>query len=441
MRPIGIGLAAALVLAALVPAAVISAPKAAPPAVSEAARKQGMAEAPAAAAAAGITCQVTDARFVGKQADAKTKSVTNYYEVDCDQGLGFVLQVPLAPGSKPGAFSCVEANTPQPDGKPSALPCVLPGNADPKSDLAPLIAKAGVACTPEAARGIGQSPTNTYLEVSCQSGVGYVLQAGAPAVPSSPVVANDCLVYDQGEGNIKCVLKDKAARLTVVDQYVTAANNGCTVKDRRFVGLSQAGSTFYEAACQDGKGYMYKVDKGQLSQTFPCEKASTIMGGCELVDAKEAETAQAGLYTKLAKAAGFACDVSKYGPFPSPPGKDVVELACSNRPDGAVGIFGGPGDKSLVVDCARAPMVGFKCGFTKPVFTAVTEDLKKQGKTECQVSAVRVIGKTAKGTTFLETACADGLKGYILEYATDTLTPVAVTGCAFSKDCKLPGNT
>lgn len=440
MRRIGIGLAAALIVAALVPAVVMSAPKKVE-AVSEAQRKAGMAEAPAVATAAGITCQVTDARLVGKNTDPKTKVSTSYYEIDCDKGLGFILSAPV--GGKATAFTCIEANTPQPDGKPSSLPCVLPGNADPKADTAPLLAKAGVSCTPEAARGIGQSATNTFLEVACQGGQGFVLQAAAPANPDGAVVANDCLVYDNGEGNIKCILHDKASRMAVMDQYVTAANNGCVVKDKRFVGLAQTGAAFWESSCQDGKGYIYKVEKGQLAQTFPCEKAQGILGGCELTDAKEAETAQAGLYTSLSKKAGFDCAVSKYGPFPSPAGKDVVELACSNRPDGGVGIFAGPGQPSMVVDCARAPMVGYKCSFSKPAdaYKFVTADLKKMGKDSCTVSNVRLIGKSVKGTTFLETACSDGLKGYVIEYNTaPTLEPVSATGCAFTKDCKLPGN-
>ena len=227
-----------------------------------------------------------------------------------------------------------------------------------------------------------------------------------------------------------------------MDTYVTAANNGCVPKERRYVGLSQGGATYWEASCQDGKGYIYKIEKNQLSQAVSCEKASGILGGCELTDTKEAETAQAGLYTKLSQKAGFDCQVTKYAPFPSPAGKDVVELVCSNRPDGGVGIFAGPNDKSVVVDCARAPIVGYRCSFTKPAdaYKIVTDDLKKMGKTECAVSNIRVLGKTAKGTTFLETACADGLKGYILEYTSEPLAPVGVVGCAFSKDCKLPGN-
>lgn len=64
MRPKVLGLAAALLVAALAPATVISAPKDAPK-VSAAERKQGMAEAPALVQAAGLNCQVSDARFVG----------------------------------------------------------------------------------------------------------------------------------------------------------------------------------------------------------------------------------------------------------------------------------------------------------------------------------------------------------------------------------------
>ena len=238
-------------------------------------------------------------------------------------------------------------------------------------------------------------------------------------------------------------LRDKAARLAVIDTYAAAANNGCAVKDKKYVGQSQAGSAFFEVACNDGKGYMYKVDGGKLAQTYECAKASNIMGGCTLTDAKEAMMEQNGLYTRLAKDAKFDCEVSKYAPFPGPAGKDVVELACSNRPDGGVGIFGTPKTSDQVIDCARAPIAGYRCSFSKPesAYKVVTADLKKLGKNECEVSATRVVGKTAKGTTFMEVACADGLKGYIIEYQPQPLNALTVIGCAFTKDCKLPGNT
>lgn len=440
MRPIAIGLAAVLAMAAFAPAAISQSKKGEE--ITEKARTQGMAEAPALASAAGVACKVTDARFIGKVADKKAKTTTNFYEVDCDQGLGFVVQA-IEGQPKPSVFTCVEANAPGADGKPSSLACKLPGNADPKSDLAPLIAAAKVTCTPEQVRGIGQSATATFFEVQCQgSGQGYVLKTSAPADPGKPVEASDCMLYDDAETNIKCTLRDKAARLAVIDTYAAAANNGCAVKDKKYVGQSQAGSAFFEVACNDGKGYMYKVDGGKLAQTYECAKASNIMGGCTLTDAKEAMMEQNGLYTRLAKDAKFDCEVSKYAPFPGPAGKDVVELACSNRPDGGVGIFGTPKTNDQVIDCARAPIAGYRCSFSKPesAYKVVTADLKKLGKNECEVSATRVVGKTAKGTTFMEVACADGLKGYIIEYQPQPLNALTVIGCAFTKDCKLPGN-
>jgi hypothetical protein len=271
-----------------------------------------------------------------------------------------------------------------------------------------------------------------------------VLKTGSPPDISKPAEATDCLLYDDADTNIKCTLRDAAARIAVVDTYAAQANNGCAVKEKRYVGQSQSGSAFFEAACTDGKGYMYKVDSGKVTQTYECAKASMIMGGCTLTNAKEAMTEQNGLYSRLAKGANFDCNVSKYALFPAPPGKEVVELACDNRPDGGVGIFGGPNDKPQVISCAYAPVAGYRCSFTKPEtgFKTLTADLKKLGKSECEVSASRVVGKTAKGTTFVEVACADGLKGYVIEYQPQpTISAINVIGCAFAKDCKLPGNS
>ncbi|MFN3432602.1 MAG: hypothetical protein ACK46X_21975, partial [Candidatus Sericytochromatia bacterium] len=142
MRPFAIGLAAALALGALVPAAVISAPKESKdkPKVDAKAREAGMKEAPAIMQALNANCTVTDARLIG--ADKKTN--TSYYEVACQDSIGFAL---LAKKDEaPQAFTCLESNVPAADGKPSALACILPGNADPKAGLKPFIAKSGVAC-------------------------------------------------------------------------------------------------------------------------------------------------------------------------------------------------------------------------------------------------------------------------------------------------------
>jgi hypothetical protein len=436
MRPIGWGLAAALIVAVLVPAAVLSAPKGAD--ISKAAREQGMKEAPAAVQAAGLTCQVSDARFIGKGTDPKTHIAVTYYEVACGQNEGYILSQTSASTS---SFSCIElAPEPGHAAKEGALSCELPGNADPKAQLQPLLAKAGISCTPDKARGIGQTKTNTLIEVACQSGEGYIILASAPIDPAKEVQAQNCLNFDDADTNVKCTLTTKADRLAVADRYAQSANNGCVVKDRRFLGSTKDGADYYEASCQDGKGYIYKVSAGKVAETYGCAQAQGILGGCTLTDTRQATADQAALYTKLAHAAGSTCDVDHYAPFPNRGADEVVEMACKNG-TGAIGIFPASG-KGQVVDCARAVAIGYKCSLTKDSgYAALTEDLRKFNQKTCQVSNARVMGKTPKGTVMVEVACADGFKGYVIEYSAEpTVTAVGATGCAFAGGCKLPGN-
>ncbi len=440
-RAIGAGavaLVVALMAALTMPTMAVSQKKA-PPAVSDAARKAGMAKAPAVVQGAGLPCQISDARLIGEDKKAKTA----YYEVACGTGaMGYVLSA--AEAGPVTAYSCIEANTPPAPGQPPSAPCMLPGNDNPKALLQPLLKTAGMDCIPEQARGIGQTKSNTYVEVACQGGAGYILVASVPFDTAKPAQAQNCLMYDDAETNIKCGIGDKAARLMIVDKYVTAANNACAVKDRRFVGMSKDGASFYEASCQDGKGYIYKASAaGALTETYECAKATQILGGCELTDARAALTEQAALYTKLVTGAGSKCDVEKYALFPTRnPREEVVELVCK---DGSGGVLiSTAGQKSQMLACGRAPVAGFKCSMSKdPGYADLTADLKKQrADTTCVVSNSRVIGKTEKGTTFVEVACSDKLKGYVIEYqSTPTVSAIAATGCAFAGNCKLPGNT
>lgn len=439
MRSKGFGLMLALIVAALAPAAVYSAPKEAPK-VSEAQRKQGMAQAPAIIQSAGLNCQVSDARFVG-QAPADKKAGTparSFYEVACQPGsMGYILQA--AEGGPTLAYSCIEADTPQEAGKPPALPCILPGNADPKAALVAPLKSAGVQCTPTEARGIGQTKTQSFYEVACQEGSGYVVIASAPFDASKKIQAQNCLNFDDTNGNIKCTLTTKAQRLAALDRYAAAANNGCVVKDRRFVGTAQDGADYYEASCQDGKGYIYKVADGALAQSWDCGHAANILGGCQLTDSRQAQSDEAALYTKLAHEAGSNCQVTKYADFPMRGKDEVVELVCGDG-NSAIGIFPATG-KGQVLDCGHALVEGYKCSLGKVDYAPLTADLKKFNYKECTVSDARPAAKTPKGTILVEVACADGLPGYMIEYNPNPVVAVGATGCRFAGGCKLPGNT
>jgi hypothetical protein len=128
-------------------------------------------------------------------------------------------------------------------------------------------------------------------------------------------------------------------------------------------------------------------------------------------------------------------------------GKEVVELACSNRPDGGIAIFSArAGDPSVIYDCARSELEGYRCGLSKPAaaYSKLTADLKTLGKTTCQVSNARAVGVTADRRGYMEVACADGLPGYMIEYSVAPLAPKTTVACSDAKGisggCTLAGN-
>lgn len=458
MRRIGWGLVGALLFAIAAPAASwAAAPKAAPAAtVSKDARDKGMAAAPGLISAGGIDCDLADARLIGEGSDPKTKAKQTLYEIACKNNEGMLV---MKKADAVSAYSCLQADQPGPDGKPGATQCILPANADPKAQLAPYLQKAGLtSCTPEKARAIGQNDTNTFFEVACANGNGgYILETTSPMDPAKAVVANPCIMIPEG-GNISCTLTDRAAQLAVVDKLNGQANKNCTIKEggRGFLAATQNGKYYYEEACQDGKGYLLvESANGSLDQVIPCAEADPYFGGCKLTDARQAKTEQAGLYTQLAKKAGFNCDVAGYAPLPGSSiaqGDEVVELKCSNRPDGAVAFFPPSGSQQAgFYNCAVSELLGYRCVLTKAsaAYPALTEALKAVGKTSCTVSEARDVGVSAADKkAFVEVGCSDGLQGYMLQYSfapPAPLTPQTAIICAqassISGGCTLPGNT
>jgi hypothetical protein len=302
---------------------------------------------------------------------------------------------------------------------------VLPGNADPKAGLLPYIAKSGKTCTPDKVRPIGHSATKTVFELACHEGPGFVLVTSSPPRLDKDVELDPCISFDQN-GSIKCELTDRAAQLAVVDQLAAKSGKPCVVKDRAYIGATKDGSNYFEVACQDGKGYVLEqAANGSLEKTIDCANADFLNGGCKLSDARQAKTAP------------FSINV---------PGKEVVELTCSNRPDGAVAVFAATAAGSVFYDCAHSELVSFRCSLSKPeaAYSSLTAELKALGKNSCVVSKARMVGITADRHGYTEVACADGLQGYMIEYTLDPITPKATILCAEAKGiaggCSLPGN-
>jgi hypothetical protein len=454
MRLIQIGLAAALMLSALAPSGAWAADKAPPaPTVSKDDRAKGMAAAPGLITAGNLDCQLADARRLGDSVDPKTKVKSTLYELACTGNEGVVIdQVGDQP---PQVFTCLESGVPRPDGKPNPTRCILPGNADPKAALLPYIAKSSVPCTPDNVRPLGHSSTATVFELVCHESVGgYILQTSAPPRLDKPVIMNPCIGFSE-TGNVKCTLTDRATQLQVVDRLIAQSGKPCTIKadGRSFVGVAQSGKMYYEVACADGKGYILEQSPaGVFEKAIDCLEADAIAGGCKLTDTRQAKTDQNNLYSKLAKKAGYNCEVSGYAPLPLtadiPAHSEVVEVTCANRPDGAIAVFpASSSETATVYDCAHSELEGYRCSLSKPsaAYGKLTEELVSFGKKSCTVSNARAVGVTADKKGYTEVACSDGLQGYMIEYDVKPLKMRTVIVCSEAKGiaggCTLPGNT
>jgi hypothetical protein len=444
MRPIRLGLLAALIVAVMAPAVAMAqrlptsgGGKAAAAPVTADSRKAGMKDAPALLQAAGNTCALSDARLAGTVApDKKTGTLGGkVYEVACGEGsVGFIAMANVT--GPPVLLSCVLNNYPADMSAAPPNPCILPTNADLRPAMVAFAKKAKVPCDPDRIRGIGANASSTFYEVSCPDGAGYiVIGASSPLDVGKPATMANCLAYDATDTALKCMLNPPAKRLAAEDHIASLANK-CEPKDRRYIGLLTDNTEGYEFACGDGKGYIYKINStGAVAETLDCAKVSA--GNCTLTDTRAATAEQAGLYSKLAKNAGSTCQVTKYAIFPTAGDKEVVEMVCGDGA-GAIGMFPATG-KGMVLDCGHALVAGYKCTLGKVDYAGLTADLRKFDKKECTVSSVGQPLKAPDGTIRLEVACSDGLPGYMIQFA-DPQNPKEAVACSFAGNCVLPTN-
>ncbi len=279
MRPIIIGLIAAM-MAATLPAAALAAigPKAAAPKgpdISADQKAAGMKAAPKLIVAAGLPCDLAEARFIGQAPDAKTKQPVKYYEVGCKGSLGYII-VDNGPKTPPVWEVCPKVDRyDKLTGKPYPGACWLPENQDDAAQVAPFVAKTSTPCVVSKARGIGHSDTAAYFEVACSDGRGYVIQTSAPPDPTKDVKMESCLRYPPG-GQVNCTLTSYDDQMKIVDTYAAQSGKGCTVKDRRYIGEDEKDHTsFFEISCADGKGYMLDVDAAGKVNAIPATRRST----------------------------------------------------------------------------------------------------------------------------------------------------------------------
>ncbi len=397
--------------------------------------EKGAKDGPVVVTASGVACTPDQIVWHGGGKDKVNPKVdVNAYEASCKEGLGYVF-IQNSDQPKPTSYDCFTAI-----GSPQA--CFLPGNADPKMGLAMRAATLGRTCAVKDARYIGTSTSTgaSYYELACQAGAGFRLTLAADKVE-----ATDCLALIDSPN--ECKLTSRAEASSSLAPALAASGKTCPLKEARFVGTAAGGETYYEVACSDGPGFMLAVDdKLGFKRAIDCSKAQGLGGGCKLTDTVVAETADIAAYTKLAAKAGYPCQVAKYRFIGTDKqNREVVEVACTNRPDGALALFADGAGKSEILDCVRAGSLAQECRLSSPsaVYGKYTAVLASKGKTSCKVSGARFIGTNEKGD-YIETACSDGLPGWVITLVPGTDTATDLLACKQAAgtglQCKLPGN-
>jgi hypothetical protein len=419
LKPLVLGLAAVFTMASVADAsaqtraqrAARKAPQAAAAAAPVLNRERGAAEAPAVVRAANLTCTITDAAFAGG-ATTNENGVPvsrNSYEVACQDGLGYMLFAPVAPGAGAiQAVDCLALQTGQTTPGTTAPQCRLPGNAQPAQGLRPLVAQAGRTCTINRARYVGTlvSTKATRYEVGCAEGVSFLLDRPE----SGPVTSSSCL--NAADSNAPCQFSTRAELVAALAPLVTQSGRPCTVSDARVAGRSpNTKAEVIEVGCQGAAGFFIETDNsGRFARTMECGRVNNTP--CRFTDETALNASLLADYNKRLRAINNDCNVARFVRVGTEnvTGREIVEVACSNRPEGAVVAFSSkPGQQSEVYDCLRAGRVSATCTLTQPnlLYPRLTSAIGTRAPRGCQVTNARRMGSTMEGEDWFEVTCSD----------------------------------
>lgn len=413
-------------------------------------RKRGAAEAPAVVTASGAPCTVADAAYLGtSNAQVNGAAVTrNAYEVACSEGLGFLIVAPQGAGATaPTALDCVTAQTNVKNevaaGRPAGVQCRLPANARPAAGLQPLLRQAGATCTVTDAAALGRLTGSGMIryEVACSEGPGYTLDR--PEKVGAAPVAQTCFRAEQTTAQFRCTLTTKAVNLGVLTPVVTASKRACTVADARLVGRNpESKNEVLEVGCSGTPGFFIETAaNGGFVQAYDCGRFGNTP--CQYTAAAAVQQRNAEDYSRLLRAANFDCAVSNFNRLGSEEGtgREIVEVACSNRPDGAFALLSTGSGPSEVYDCLLAMKRKEMCRLTseEALYPRLSAGMAAQ-KTRCTPAMTRRMGTTPQGEDWYEIACSEG-RNYVVDYRGGGQVRQALTcdkGSRVLGGCKLP---
>lgn len=246
-----------------------------------------IAEAQTLATAAGVSCQVSEAVLLGKNAQDQSA-----YEAGCVEGPGFI----LVGATPPQANSCIElasAVRTARERDPAAavgIECKIPRNAAVLPFIAAYATEAGVPCTIDDGIAVGKAQNGTLIfEVGCAGQDGFRIDQS-----SGTWASQGCLeVVSVAGATCRFTTPDEQSA-TLKTWLASSEAASCDIQQARYMGRNASG-TFYEAKCAAGDGYVARLDAAKaVQQIYPCASATQIGGGCTLTASAAAAPVASG---------------------------------------------------------------------------------------------------------------------------------------------------
>lgn len=232
---------------------------------------ESLVNAQAAASAAGVECQVSQAVLLGRASDG-----AKIYEAACGTDPGYL----LIASSPPQAVSCLVAERSAAQAVAEAsdettFVCRIAANQNGAAALIAHAREAGVTCEIDSAGPVGSAQGKTVYEIGCAGLDGYRLKQTEAG-------------WEKTECWIVVSAGSRCASTTPDEQFATmkarlsgTAAAACEVDGGRFMGANPNGA-FYEARCAGSDGFIFHVKDEVTDRVYPCAVAAPIGGGCTL---------------------------------------------------------------------------------------------------------------------------------------------------------------
>lgn len=358
-----------------------------------------LAAAQTLATAAGKSCQVVEARFIGRN-----NAGAEAYEATCASGAGL-----LVVGGEPTlAYNCLALAAAAP--AEGAARCQSPRNLDAVATVQAYVQTAGLDCTVDEAAWRGQLTTGAdRYEVSCAGSEGYFLDVAADGANVIDDIA--CLETSTAQ---PCQLTAKADQIAWLQgKYASGIPADCAPSDLRVAGVNTQ-AKFYEIACEGGAGYFIRtrLDTGAFDRAIPCAEALQIGDGCSLTDTSAAVAEAAARRASALAALVPSCQVGGerlIGRETAGDRREVVEFACAGKPVGVVAYIGADAADNEAFDCLTVSIRGIECGLTTAEqLKAAVQAQMDAGNMPCPVRQFMVHGRTDdQRGDFIEVKCED----------------------------------